>query len=113
MELNIQHTVLDRFLKYVTIDTESDPNSTTFPSTEKQKNLAKVLVEELKNMGIDDAAMDEHGYVYATIPSTTDKEVPDISYCKHMDTSPDCSGAYVKPLVHKNYDYGCSASSDQ
>ncbi|MCH2083172.1 MAG: peptidase T [Saprospiraceae bacterium] len=104
MELNIQHTVLDRFLKYVTIDTESDPNSTTFPSTEKQKNLAKVLVEELKNMGIDDAAMDEHGYVYATIPSTTDKEVPVICYCSHMDTSPDCSGAYVKPLVHKNYD---------
>lgn len=104
MELNIQHTVLDRFLKYVTIDTESDPNSTTFPSTEKQKNLAKVLVEELKAMGIDDAAMDEHGYVYATIPSTTDKEVPVICYCSHMDTSPDCSGANVKPLVHKNYD---------
>jgi tripeptide aminopeptidase len=104
MELNIQHTVLDRFLKYVTIDTESDPNFTTFPSTEKQKNLAKILVEELKAMGIDDAAMDEHGYVYATIPSTTDKEVPVICYCSHMDTSPDCSGANVKPLVHKNYD---------
>ncbi len=104
MELNIQHTVLDRFLKYVTIDTESDPNSTTFPSTEKQKNLAKLLVDELKAMGIDDAAMDEHGYVYATIPSTTDKEVPVICYCSHMDTSPDCSGANVKPLVHKNYD---------
>lgn len=105
MKLDIQHTVLDRFLKYVRIDTQSDPESNTFPSTEKQKNLGKVLVEELLEMGITDAHMDEHGYVYATIPANTDKEnVPVICFCSHMDTSPDCSGRDVKPIVHHNYD---------
>ncbi|RMG81186.1 MAG: peptidase T [Bacteroidetes bacterium] len=104
MSLNIQHTVLDRFLKYVKIDTQSDPASKTFPSTEKQKDLAKVLVEELHEMGISDAHMDEYGYVYATIPANTDKKVPVICFCSHMDTSPDSSGKGVKPIVHKNYD---------
>jgi len=102
--MNINHTVTERFLKYVQIDTQSDPLSKTFPSTEKQKDLARVLVDELLEMGIEDAHMDEHGYVYATIPSNTDKDVPVICFCSHMDTSPDSSGKGVKPLIHKNYD---------
>lgn len=104
MQLNINHTVLDRFLRYVKIDTQSDPESKTVPSTEKQKNLGKVLVEELLKMGISDAHLDEFGYVYATIPSNSDKNVPVICFCSHMDTSPDSSGKNVKPIVHKNYD---------
>lgn len=104
MSLKINHTVLDRFLKYVKIDTQSDPASKTFPSTEKQKNLAKILVEELQEIGITDAHMDEYGYVYATIPATSDKDVPVICFCSHMDTSPDSSGKDVKPIIHKNYD---------
>jgi len=103
MTLMIQHAVLDRFLKYVKIDTQSDPNSTTNPSTEKQKDLGRVLVQELKEMGIADADLDEFGYVYATIPSNTDKKVPVICFCSHMDTSPDSSGTGVKPIVHRNY----------
>lgn len=99
------HTVLDRFLKYVQIDTQSDPNSTRFPSTEKQRDLSLLLVVELQEMGIEDAHLDEHGYVYATIPSTTDKlNVPVICFCSHVDTSPDVSGANVLPLVHRNWD---------
>lgn len=97
-------TVTDRFVKYAKIDTQSDPNSPTCPSTEKQKNLAKVLVEELKEMGVKDAEMDEHGYVYATIESNTSKDVPVICFCSHMDTSPDCSGTNVNPVIHKKYD---------
>ncbi len=104
MALAIDHTVVDRFMRYAVIDTQSDPESTTFPSTEKQKNLGKILVEELLEMGIDDAHMDEYGYIYATIPSNTDKDVPVICFCSHMDTSPDSSGTNVKPLIHKNYD---------
>ncbi|MEO5642828.1 MAG: peptidase T [Bacteroidia bacterium] len=100
----INHNVLDRFLRYVKIDTQSDPNSSSVPSTEKQKNLGKILVEELTAIGINDAHMDEFGYVYATITATTDKKVPVICFCSHMDTSPDCSGKDVKPQVHKNYD---------
>ncbi len=96
-------TCLDRFLKYVTIDTQSDPHSDTQPSTEKQKDLGRVLVAELKEMGIEDAELDEFGYVYATIPSTSKKPVPTICFCSHMDTSPDSSGQNVKPLIHKNY----------
>lgn len=101
--LNIQHTVAERFLKYVTIDTQSDPDSTTVPSTEKQKNLSRLLVEELQAMGIADAALDEFGLVYATIPSNSEKPVPVICFCSHVDTSPDCSGENVKPVIHKNY----------
>jgi tripeptide aminopeptidase len=102
--LNIKHTVTERFLRYVKIDTQSDPNSTTHPSTEKQRDLGNILVKELHEMGITDAHLDEHCYVYATIPSNTDKDVPVICFCSHMDTSPDCSGKDVKPIVHKNYD---------
>ncbi len=100
---NINYTVTERFLRYVKIDTQSDPASPTCPSTEKQKNLGRVLVEELKAIGISDAELDEHGYVYATIPATTDKNVPVLCFCSHMDTSPDCTGENVKPVVHSNY----------
>ncbi len=99
----INHTVTERFLTYVKIDTQSDPSSSTCPSTEKQKNLGGFLVQELLEMGINDAHMDETGYVYATIPSTTSKQVPVICFCSHMDTSPDCSGTGVHPQIHKNY----------
>ncbi len=99
----MHHTAKERFLHYVTIDTQSDPNSPSQPSTEKQKDLGRVLVEELLAMGIHDAHLDEYGYVYATIPANTDKSVPVICFCSHMDTSPDCSGAGVKPIVHENY----------
>lgn len=100
----MNYTVTDRFLKYVTIDTQSDPASPTCPSTMKQKNLGKLLVEELLGIGISDAHLDEHGYVYATIPSNTTKKVPVICFCSHMDTSPDCTGENVKPQLWKNYD---------
>lgn len=103
MELKINHTVTERFLRYVKIDTQSDPESSTCPSTMKQKDLGKVLVEELLHMGIKDAHLDEHGYVYATIPSNTSKKVPVICFCSHMDTSPDCSGQHVNPIVNRNY----------
>jgi len=89
---------------YVKIDTQSDPNSPTCPSTERQKNLGKILVEELLAIGIKDAEMDENGYVYATLPSNTDKKIPVICFCSHMDTSPDCTGKDVNPIIHKNYD---------
>lgn len=95
--------VAERFMRYVQIDTESDPNADTFPSTEKQKNLSRLLVKELQEMGVADAHLDEYGYVYATIPSNVDKDVPVICFCSHVDTSSDCSGKDVKPLVHTNY----------
>lgn len=95
--------VAERFMRYVQIDTQSDAASVTFPSTAKQLNLSKVLVQELLDLGIHDAQLDENGYVYATIPSNTDKNVPVICFCSHVDTSPDCSGTNVKPLVHSNY----------
>jgi tripeptide aminopeptidase len=106
MFTNYNFTVQERFLRYVKIDTQSDPQSTTCPSTEKQKDLSRILVQELKAMGIADAQLDENGYVYATIPSSTTKQVPVICYCSHVDTAPDCTGAGVKPLVHTNYDGG-------
>ena len=101
--LTFTHTVTERFLRYVTIDTQSDPESPTSPSTEKQKDLGRVLVAELKQIGLADAHLDEHGYVYATIPANTTKKVPVICFCSHMDTSPDCSGKDVKPQVVTNY----------
>ncbi len=100
---NINFSVRDRFLRYVKIDTQSDPYSNSFPSTEKQKDLGKLLVQELLDLGISDAHMDEHGYVMGTVPSNSQKAVPVICFCAHMDTSPDCSGKDVKPLIHKNY----------
>lgn len=96
-------TAADRFLRYVQIDTQSDHQSSTFPSTEKQKDLSRLLVEELKQIGIADAHLDEWGYVFATIPSNSAKKVPVICFCAHVDTAPDCSGTNVKPIMHKKY----------
>jgi tripeptide aminopeptidase len=101
---NYNYTVSERFMRYVQIDTQSDPHATCFPSTEKQKNLGKMLVQELLNMGLSDAEMDASGYVFATIKSNTTKNIPTICFCAHMDTAPDCSGTNVKPLLHKNWD---------
>src|SRR4030095_5997936 len=103
MPLEFKHTVTERFLRYVVIDTQSHPAPPTCPSTEKQKNLGRLLAAELKPRGLADAHLDEHDYVYATIPANTDKKVPVICFCSHMDTSPDCSGANVKPQLVKNY----------
>jgi tripeptide aminopeptidase len=99
-------TVTDRFLRYVVIDTQSDPKSSTQPSTEKQKNLGLILVEELLAIGLSDAHLDEHGYVYATIPSNVDRPVPVICFCSHMDTAPDFTGTNVKPQIVRNYSGG-------
>lgn len=100
---NLNQSLAERFIRYAKIDTQSDPNSSTFPSTEKQKNLGRLLVEELLAMGITDAEMDVNGYVYGTIPATSWKKLPVIFFCAHMDTSPDCSGENVKPIIHHNY----------
>jgi tripeptide aminopeptidase len=97
------HTVTERFLRYVVIDTQSDPSSSTCPSTEKQKDLGRLLAAELQAIGVPDAHLDEHGYVYATIAANTDKNVPVICFCSHMDTSPDCIGSGVKPQITRSY----------
>ncbi|HEY0058408.1 MAG TPA: peptidase T [Flavisolibacter sp.] len=99
-------TAAERFMRYVQIDTQSDPLSSTQPSTEKQKDLSLLLVEELLAMGLQDAHMDEWGYVYATIPANSDKDVPVICFCSHVDTAPDASGTGVKPIVHSSYNGG-------
>ncbi len=101
--------VAERLMRYVQIDTQSDPNSTSFPSTEKQKNLAQVLLNELIEVGLEDATMDDNGYVMATIPATLAAEkiaalqLPVICFCAHIDTAPDCSGTNVKPILHQQY----------
>jgi tripeptide aminopeptidase len=100
------HTVTERFLRYVVIDTQSDPTSPTCPSTEKQKDLGRLLAAELQAMGLRDAHLDRFGYVYATIPANTEKRVPVICFCSHMDTSPDCTGKDVKPQIVRNYPGG-------
>ncbi|HEV3413742.1 MAG TPA: peptidase T [Puia sp.] len=99
-------TVAERFLRYVQIDTQSDPQSGSHPSTEKQKDLGRLLVGELREAGLADAVMDEYGYVMATVEANTDKSVPVICLCAHMDTAPDCTGHGVKPIVHARYDGG-------
>lgn len=99
-------SVSDRFLRYVQIDTQSDPASSTFPSTAKQLDLSRLLVQELHEIGVSDAYLDEWGYVFATIPANTDKQVPVVCFCSHVDTSPDASGTNVKPLIHRNYQGG-------
>lgn len=99
----ICYTVVERFLRYTEIDTQSDPHSNSYPSTEKQKDLGRLLVKELLEMGLRDAHLDDYGYVYASIPRNTDKKVPVICFCSHMDTSPDCSGREVKAIIHHNY----------
>lgn len=91
-------------MRYVQIDTQSDPASPTQPSTEKQKDLSRILVEELKAIGVTDAELDEHGYVYGTVPATSGKEnVPVLCFCSHVDTAPDCSGTGVKPMLHEKW----------
>jgi tripeptide aminopeptidase len=98
-------SVAERFMRYVQVDTQSDPVSNAYPSTEKQKDLSKMLWRELLGMGITDATTDEYGYVYATIPSNSDKKnIPSICFCAHVDTAPDCSGTNVKPIHHRYYD---------
>ncbi len=103
---NYKFTCVDRFLKYVKYDTQSDEESTTFPSDPKQLELSKDLVTELKEIGLEDAHMDENGYVIATLPSNTDKEVPTIGFIAHVDTSPAVSGKDINPVIHKNYQGG-------
>jgi tripeptide aminopeptidase len=100
-----QDNIAERFMRYVRIDTQSDPTSATHPTTEKQKDLSKLLHRELLGMGITNATTDEYGYVYATIPSNSDKgNIPAICFCSHVDTAPDCSGTNVKPMLHRYYD---------
>jgi len=99
-----QHTVVERFMRYVRIDTQSDPQSNSFPTTEKQKDLSNLLAEELRSIGLADAHADEYGYVYASIASNSNKRAPVVCFCSHVDTAPDCSGTNVKPILHKNYD---------
>ncbi len=96
--------VQDRFIRYAKIDTQSDPNSDTCPSTKKQLHLAKELVRELNALGLQDVSLDENGYVMATLPANTDREIPVIGFIAHMDTAPDASGKGVNPQIHKNYD---------
>ncbi len=99
-----KHTVAERLMRYVQIDTTADPESNTQPSSMKQKDLSRLLVEELKQIGILDAELDEHGYVYATIEANSDNQTPVICFCSHVDTAPDCSGTDVKPILHKAWD---------
>lgn len=101
----MQH-IIDRFISYVTIDTESDASSNTTPSTEKQWDLANKLVEELKQIGLEDVTIDENAYIMATLPSNVDYEVPTIGFVSHFDTTPDFTGANIKPQIVKNYDGG-------
>ena len=97
-------TVIERFLKYVTFDTQSDESTGVTPSTPKQMVFAKYLKEELEALGLEEITLDEQGYLYATLPANTDHEVPVIGFIAHMDTSPDMSGANVKPRIVKEYD---------
>ncbi len=99
-------TVVERFIRYVQIDTQSNPQSGTYPSSEKQKQLSRLLADELSAMGFADARADEYGYVYATIPANTANKVPVICFCSHIDTAPDCSGTGVKPILYERYDGG-------
>ncbi len=101
---NYAYTAAERLMRYVQIDTQSDPKSVTCPTTDKQKDLGRVLVKELLELGITDAHLDEFGYVYATITGNTEKKVPVICFCSHMDTAPDCSGTAVQPILHAAYD---------
>lgn len=101
--ITYNHSVAERLMRYVQIDTTADPDSTSFPSSEKQKDLGRLLVNELLDLGVSDAEMDEWGYVFGTIKGNV-SNVPTICFCAHMDTAPDCSGTNVKPILHRNYD---------
>jgi tripeptide aminopeptidase len=101
---NTMQNIIDRFIKYVSIDTQSDPNNSEFPSTEKQWDLANLLVKELKAIGMQEVNIDKNAYIMATLPSNVEQEVATIGFIAHFDTSPDYSGANVKPQIHENYD---------
>lgn len=103
MQLN-KENILNRFLHYVSIDSQSDENSTTFPSTEKQFNMLNLLHDQLKEFGLSEVSIDKNGYVMATLPANTDKKIPTIGFIAHVDTSPDMSGANIKPRIIENYD---------
>ena len=100
----MKNEILNRFLQYVAIDTQSDDSSTTFPSTAKQFNMLNLLHEQLKTFGLSDVSIDENGYVMGTLPSNTTKNVAVIGFVSHVDTSPDMSGANIKPRLVENYD---------
>ena len=104
---------LSRFLRYVVIDTQSSEGSDTYPSTAKQLDLSRVLVEELKEIGLEDARLDEHGYVMATLPATVEHEVPTLGLIAHVDTSPQVTGANVKPQLVRDYDGGVGGAAGQ
>jgi tripeptide aminopeptidase len=103
MSTGYSSSLVDRFFRYVRIDTQSNPDSVTQPSTAKQLDLSRLLLDELKSMGLSEAEIDEYGYLYASIPSNTEKSIPAICYCAHVDTSPDCKASDVKPILHSNY----------
>ncbi len=103
MSNDILSSITERFFRYVKIDTQSDPSSASQPSTAKQLHLSRLLIEELRFMGLTDSELDENGYLYATISANSDKQVPVICYCAHVDTSPDCKASDVKPILHKDY----------
>jgi tripeptide aminopeptidase len=96
--------IAERFMRYVKVDTQSDPASHSYPSTEKQKDLSRLLVEELKGMGWNDVTMDQWGYVIGSIPSNSIRKVPVVCFCSHVDTAPDCSGKDIQPIYHSSYD---------
>jgi tripeptide aminopeptidase len=98
-----KYNVAERFMRYAQIDTTADPNSTSFPSSAKQRDLAQLLYNELIDLGLSDVEIDEWSYVFATIPSNVSQPLPTICFCSHMDTAPDCSGTDVKPILHRNY----------
>jgi tripeptide aminopeptidase len=98
--MSTKYTVAERFMRYVQIDTTADPNSSTFPSSAKQRDLALILHAELQQLGLQDVEIDEWSYVFATIPSNVTQPLPTICFCSHMDTAPDCSGTNVKPILH-------------
>jgi tripeptide aminopeptidase len=103
MVTGLSNTLVERFFRYAKIDTQSDPSSQTQPSSTKQLNLSRLLLEELKSFGLQETELDENGYVYASIPANTEKKVPVICFCSHVDTSPDCYASEVIPILHKNY----------
>lgn len=102
----LKQKLLERFLRYISIDTQSDPNSTSFPSTAKQFDLLRMLADELKGFGLEDAHMDEYGYVMATLPANTDKEVPVVGFLAHVDSSPDMAASNIRAQVIENYSGG-------
>lgn len=101
--MNDPYGVASRLMRYVQVDTQSDPHSRRFPSTEKQKDLSRMLVQELRELGLEDVELDEHGYVYATVPSNQQHAVPVLCFCAHVDTAPDCSGTGVRPILHAGW----------